>query len=85
MASNIYNQPYSEAINDISGASELYGESFASNKRVNFEKFVQLDFADFYRLMVLKLSKEKRETGHLTVHESAEENVTCFLWPTPYN
>jgi len=30
--------------------------------------------------MVLKLSKEKRETGHLTVHESAEENVTCFLW-----
>lgn len=43
---------------------------------------MRLTFDEFFDLMTLKITYQRKLMSSQTVYESKAENVTCILWPS---
>ena len=41
-----------------------------------------MTFDEFFELMALKITYQRKLTSHSTVFESKSANVSCILWPS---
>jgi len=56
-----------------------YNSSSSPTER---EDTVRLTFDEFFDLMTLKITYQRKLMSSQTVYESKAENVTCILWPS---